>query len=796
VPYATVADLPAAVRSKLKGKKLRQWMHVFNSSYERHGDESRAFAEAWATAQKLGKANVMTDFNFFLPIAKVDEKKRTVSGYASTPTRDSDGEIVTLEAVRNALPDYMEFGNIREMHALKAVGVAKEANLDTKGLFLTAKIVDDSAWKKCLEGVYKGFSIGGRKLAKEGEKITAIDLTEISVVDRPANPDCRIALAKRKKDRKEAEGYLVKLKEPKTPETKALAKMAKVIEILAKEGPPAAHDGFSLPAAKKAEAEPKPIPADEPDGVPSVNDSRPNENITRKTEDEPAAKGGDAPGEGDKPYGNVEYADPGYQSDKKKRYPVDSEKHIRAAWNYINKPKNAAKYSPANLSRVRGKILSAWKSKIDAKGPPSAKKARKAQKAEYWFDLRKADEGEAQDSFLTLRKGMGAAGSLAYCFDSLRATQRSLLMEAKREGGDMKDKALAKQLGTIAKDLANIISQKATHEGGEAEDMSDADDQLVNSILAEENDMDKSEKPTEVVSTGDPLTDAFMSLVKRAAEPSHEKRLAMAKDDAKECRKALKECRKAIEDCHKMHKAAYLSKARKGDKKPADDGDADDDGFDHTGAMEKLQKAYGDLDKARTFAKAVLGNITKAESIPGRSGQRGQEAGDPEAGFYEVPAGVKDLSPAAMSGAKPGTSGTGGQPPMYPGDGGVYPGKADHGGDLRKYAKNGLVPVEIAEMLSKTAALEAENEALRRLPAPTGRRPYAFDMTKVSAGPSAPRDLQKALFEGVDASALNGQDERAHTEASARVIGNLLTNGNFGKSVFDPTFKGAAGSSR
>jgi hypothetical protein len=49
------------------------------------------------------------------------------------------------------------------------------------------------------------------------------------------------------------------------------------------------------------------------------------------------------------------------------------------------------------------------------------------------------------------------------------------------------------------------------------------------------------------------------------------------------------------------------------------------------------------------------------------------------------------------------------------------------------------------------------------------------------------------LFEGVDVNALNGGDERAHTEASARVIGNFLTSGQFGKSVLDPSFRGAAG---
>lgn len=62
-----------------------------------------------------------------------------------------------------------------------------------------------------------------------------------------------------------------------------------------------------------------------------------------------------------KPYGSVTYADPGYQADGKKRYPLDTETHIRAAWSYINMPKNAKKYSSSELSTIKGRIRSAMK---------------------------------------------------------------------------------------------------------------------------------------------------------------------------------------------------------------------------------------------------------------------------------------------------------------------------------------------------------------------------------------------------------------------------------------------------
>jgi hypothetical protein len=61
------------------------------------------------------------------------------------------------------------------------------------------------------------------------------------------------------------------------------------------------------------------------------------------------------------PYGDVEYADPGYQDDGKKRYPIDTEDHVRAAWSYINQEKHAAKYSPANLKKVKARIKAAMK---------------------------------------------------------------------------------------------------------------------------------------------------------------------------------------------------------------------------------------------------------------------------------------------------------------------------------------------------------------------------------------------------------------------------------------------------
>lgn len=754
-------------------------------------------------------------FNFFMPIMKVkkeDDGSRTVTGYASTPRLDMDGEIVSLDAVKKALPGYMEWRNIRQMHHSIAVGTAKEAHVDDTGLFIKARIVEPGCIKLIDEEVLKGFSIGGRKLDKVGDTITEIEMVEISVVDRPANPDCRFSIAKSAKSVKEEPGYLLKVKKDRDPKDKALRQMAKAVELLSKAGPPAARDGFSLPAKPGTNASPK-----DPD--------------TQNNKASDVDKGGDKPGEGKLPYGDVEYADPGYQADKQKRYPIDTEGHIRAAWNYIHKPKNAGKYTPEQVSSIKSKITAAWKSKIDKDGPPAAqskkekkaakklaKKLRKAKAAEAlaamelsprrqqepllpFLDLdMPKDEPEAEPEFdfdsavesqpsveidpdNGLAKSMSVAGDLACCFDTIRRAQRSLLLEAQREGGDMKDKSLAKRLGAVAKELAAVIGQKAEHEGGEALDLSDADDSFLNSILGEDFTMSENV---------DDLTKAIVNMVKRSAEPTRAQRIAKAAENLRMARKARKAARSAIEDAHKMHKAAYLSKAaKKGDKD-----DKNNDDFDHAGAMEKLQKAYGEIQKLGTFLKAAKGQLAKAAA---RSGQRGEEAGDAEGGFYEVPPGVKDLSPAALAGASPGGKGGAGQPPAYPGDGSVYPGKAVTAEALRKFTKGGVISADVAELVIENARLAGETEALRRLPAATGnRRPFAFDLTKVvgdGANNNAADDREKraALFNGVDPEALASNDEETRKLATARVAGNLLLSGHFGKSILSPDFKGAAG---
>jgi cation transport regulator ChaB len=50
-PYHKISELPDAVK-KLPEKKQRQWMHVWNSVYDRTKNEARAYRSAWSTVHK------------------------------------------------------------------------------------------------------------------------------------------------------------------------------------------------------------------------------------------------------------------------------------------------------------------------------------------------------------------------------------------------------------------------------------------------------------------------------------------------------------------------------------------------------------------------------------------------------------------------------------------------------------------------------------------------------------------------------------------------------------------------
>ncbi len=156
----------------------------------------------------------MNDFTINFPFTKVDEVKRTVTGVATANNVDSQQDLMELTGSIEAFSNWP--GNIREMHQPTAVG--KMLSFRTVPVKFEGKIYDgiettcyvskgaESTWQKVLDGTLRGFSIGGGVIEKSAEydhktkqsvrRVKKYMLTELSLVDNPANPAALISMFK------------------------------------------------------------------------------------------------------------------------------------------------------------------------------------------------------------------------------------------------------------------------------------------------------------------------------------------------------------------------------------------------------------------------------------------------------------------------------------------------------------------------------------------------------------------------------------------------------------------------
>jgi hypothetical protein len=122
-----------------------------------------------------------------------DDGTLIVSGCASSTSVDSDGETVSAQAMKDALPEYMKFANLREMHQPIAAGKTILAEVLEDGrTFIKAHVVDAGSVAKVKAGVLKGFSIGAdsvKRATDNAKLIIKLALKEISLCDRPSNPE-------------------------------------------------------------------------------------------------------------------------------------------------------------------------------------------------------------------------------------------------------------------------------------------------------------------------------------------------------------------------------------------------------------------------------------------------------------------------------------------------------------------------------------------------------------------------------------------------------------------------------
>jgi len=165
-----------------------------------------------------------------MPIGKIDVERRMVSGFATLDNVDRQNDIVTTESSINAFKNFR--GNLREMHQPSAVGKIVSFKEDkyfdpsTKkfysGVYVSAYVSKgaQNAWEKVLDGTYTGFSIGGNikewddaydeKIDKTIRVIKTYELSELSLVDNPANQFANIVSIEKINGQNVVDGYLSK----------------------------------------------------------------------------------------------------------------------------------------------------------------------------------------------------------------------------------------------------------------------------------------------------------------------------------------------------------------------------------------------------------------------------------------------------------------------------------------------------------------------------------------------------------------------------------------------------------
>ena len=154
----------------------------------------------------------MKNISRFVPFAKVDDNgdgTATVTGIFSTEKVDAEDDIIDYDALKKAIyrpGGYDEWRTLRAMHQSISAGIAEDILCvdKTRKSYMKALVIDPVEAKKTLAGVYKGFSIGGRSNESTLEMVdgravtrhTDIDILEVSLADRPANPEAVFTFVK------------------------------------------------------------------------------------------------------------------------------------------------------------------------------------------------------------------------------------------------------------------------------------------------------------------------------------------------------------------------------------------------------------------------------------------------------------------------------------------------------------------------------------------------------------------------------------------------------------------------
>lgn len=114
------------------------------------------------------------DHEWFFDFTGIMGSTRKITGTFHVPTIDKDNEIITSEAMDEAMEDYMHFPTIAEYHKERPFAIVTKAWKTHDGEFALEGLVKmtkdcDDIWEKVQKGVYNMMSVAGKRTDSSAE---------------------------------------------------------------------------------------------------------------------------------------------------------------------------------------------------------------------------------------------------------------------------------------------------------------------------------------------------------------------------------------------------------------------------------------------------------------------------------------------------------------------------------------------------------------------------------------------------------------------------------------------------
>jgi len=213
IPLETIRRMVSYFARHEVDKKGEDWGNTSNPSAGYiawllwGGDAGKTWADSISEREKKKDKSMNLDttsaFAKIIKQEKLEDGTLMVYGKATDDSLDIDEQICDAGWLATAMPEWFKTGgNVREQHSNIAAGVAKELDAKADGFYINVHVVDPVSVKKTETGVFKGFSIGIRspRVVRDNKaangRIIDGQIVEVSLVDRPANPNAKLIMAK------------------------------------------------------------------------------------------------------------------------------------------------------------------------------------------------------------------------------------------------------------------------------------------------------------------------------------------------------------------------------------------------------------------------------------------------------------------------------------------------------------------------------------------------------------------------------------------------------------------------